>query len=34
VYYVNGGTKIVTGAVDSWLSNSPGETQLAGSSLT
>ena len=34
VYYVSGGTKIVTGAVDSWLSNSPGQTQLAGSSLT
>jgi len=34
VYFVSGGTKILTGYVDSWLSNSPGETQLAGSSLT
>jgi hypothetical protein len=34
VYYVNGGTKIVSGAVNAWLSDVPGDTQITGSSLT
>ena len=34
VYYVDGGTKIVSGAVNSWLASVPGDTQITGTSMT
>jgi hypothetical protein len=33
-YFVSGGTQIVSGAVNSWLSSVPGDTQIIGSTVT